>query len=100
MTTAYIMACVPADTSDIPPLDVELPRPTSLYSLIQCDNPGCARDMWIGPRQLARAAEFQVAVEHVFKLCYVCAAQAQYLMGDIKVESLGGGAGVEGVVRG
>lgn len=99
MTTAFIMACIPADISDLPEIDIPLPKPTTLYTLIKCENPYCAQDMWIGPRQLARATELILEHIDVFKFCYLCAIKVQAMMGQTELLNLGGGAGVEGTVR-
>lgn len=97
MSTAFIMACLPVDTSTLPAIDQELPKPTNLYSLIQCES--CKQDMWIGPRQLVTAGDLMLAGVDVFKFCYLCSIKAQAYMGQTTLTNLGGGQGVEGVVR-
>lgn len=98
MDELKVAACLPVDTSGLPDLGMPLPKPTDLYSLIQCE--ACERDMWIGPRQIAHIAELRQRETLVIRLCLYCVVAVQSAVGEYEMYSLGGGEGVEGVVRG
>lgn len=100
-----IIAGIPANRKEVTEIfgipDEQIPRPTTLYTLMPCDNPFCTRDIWCGPRTLAQAQEWAGDDDYViWKLCYICVAQVQQAAGhEFPVKHFGGGAGVEGVVR-
>lgn len=90
-----VLACLPTDRDLILRIAKEIgmdpeqiPRPTDLYTLANCER--CECSVWVGPRQM----EAKRADTAIRTFCYMCAAKHSTAM-----ESLGGGHTVEGRSR-
>jgi hypothetical protein len=94
-----VVACIPVDRGELDRFaretGVRAPRPTDLYKITSCEL--CGQGVWIGPRQQMAC----IIRPSLRKLCYFCAIdEMARLEIDVPLTSLGGGEGVEGVVRG
>lgn len=89
----HVMGCMPADINEMiergEVTGVPLwPGPFEGYQKIQCENPTCGRDMWIGPRQQALDEVAKTSGENMFKVCLICAPSV--FDGGVAVHNLGG----------